>query len=179
MRRFVYIDGPSVCWEGQRLAAVRRGFASSLHDAISRDIVDGAWNLDYGRLHEAVCPQAERGGHTSLFGVQPHQIDTIWSLGGVDAVVFDRVAPGYTATKFDVMIATQLVEHSFAGMQPGDRAVVIAGDGELAPALQSLSSRGFPTIVAFWDHATARELKQVADEVISLDAVSDRLTREG
>jgi uncharacterized LabA/DUF88 family protein len=96
----------------------------------------------------------------------------------VDAVVFDRDAPGDTATKFDVMIATQLVEHSFTGMETGDRAVVIAGDCELTPAVQSLSSRGFPTTVAFWDHATARELKRVADEVVSLDTVLDRLSRD-
>ncbi|MEV3903328.1 NYN domain-containing protein [Mycobacterium sp. NPDC050551] len=176
MRRFVYIDGPSVCWEGQRLAAVRCGFASSLHDAISRDIVDGAWKLDYGRVHESVCPLPERGGFTSLFGVRPHQVDTIWSLGGVDAVVVEREPQSEAADKFDVMIATRLVEHSFAGMEPGDRAVLVAGDCELAPALQSLSSRGFPTTVAFWDHATARELKRVADEVVSLDAVFDRLS---
>jgi hypothetical protein len=178
MRRFVYIDGPSVCWEGQRLAAVRRGFASSLHDAISRDIIDGAWKLDYGRLHEALCPLPDRGGVTSLFGVRPHQVDTIWSLERVDADVVERQPQSDTADKLDVMIATRLVEHSFAGMEPGDRAVLVAGDCELTPALQSLSSRGFPTTVAFWDHATARELKKVAAEVVSLDAVFDRLSRD-
>ena len=177
MRRFVYIDGPSVCWEGQRVAAVHRGFATSLHDAISRDIVDGQWKLDYGRLHEAVCPPNDRGGFTSLFGAPPPPADTIWSRGAVHAGGVERAAGTEAATKIDVMIATQLIEHSFAGMESGDRAVVIAGDCELIPALHSLAQRGYPTTVAFWDHATGRELKHTADEFLSLDAVSDRLTR--
>ncbi len=50
----------------------------------------------------------------------------IWTLGdGVDVVTYGRTSSESPA-KFDVMIATQMVEHSFAGMTPGDRAVLIA-----------------------------------------------------
>ena len=45
-------------------------------------------------------------------------------------------------------------------------AVLLAGDWDYVPAVESLGSRGIGTRVVFWRHATARDLQAVATDLV-------------
>ena len=76
----------------------------------------------------------------------------------------------------DNAIGTLLLEDSYEWMKPGDTAVLMAGDGDFVPNLESVKRRGFHVRVIFWEHASAA-LKAVADDFVSLDPFFDDLTR--
>lgn len=90
--------------------------------------------------------------------------------------VFDRNAAN-KEKQVDVSLATTVMEDSYEHMKParGDRVVLIAGDGDYSPTLESLASRGIPTSVVFWRHATARALINFADQFHALDSHLDFL----
>lgn len=62
-------------------------------------------------------------------------------------------------------------------MKQGDRLVLVSGDRDYLPTIESLAKRGIPTTVTFWQHATGRELKQSPITFFPLDSLFDYLTR--
>jgi NYN domain len=176
MTLYVYVDNSSLSIEGQRLSAVKSGLAFDMHDAISRDVTDYSWRCDMGALHRAVCPPNESIGGSSLFGTRPHDDDSLWSMAaeqGFDVDVID----GNAASKVDVAVTTKIMADSYEHMQPGDTAVLVAGDRDYLPVIESLRSRRLGVLVAFWEHATARAMKSPPDEFFSLDAHFEDLSR--
>lgn len=172
MTLYVYVDHLNLSVEGQRLAAVNTGLAFDMHDAISRDVIDHSWTCDLGKTYQAVRPPDESIARSSLFGDRPHAADSLWDLAtqhGFDVAVFDS---GNT-----VEIATHIMADSYEHMRPGDTAVLLAGDKDYLPVVEALQSRQLGVRVAFWDHATGRELKCPPAEFFSLDAVFDGLSR--
>ena len=164
-----------------RVSAVRKGLATSAKDAMDRHITDQTWTYDFGQLYQAVCPASEQIGRSSLFGSRPPKNDSLWELArskGFEVFVFDRSFSN-KEKEVDVAIATQIVEDSYEYMKTsrGDRAVLVAGDRDYVPTVESLAKRGFPTTVVFWEHGTAHDLRSVADEFIDLDGLFDELTR--
>jgi uncharacterized LabA/DUF88 family protein len=77
----------------------------------------------------------------------------------------------------DVAIATQIVEDSFQYMRQGDRVVLVSGDRDYLPVIESLAMCDIPTIVTFWQHAKGRELKQPPADFFALDPLFDHLAR--
>lgn len=178
---FVYVDNSNVWIEGRRVSAVRSGLAASAVDAMDRGVLDQSWSYDFGRLYEAVCPDTAQIGRSSLFGSRPPPNDSLWEKArqqGFEVHTFDR---NYSnkEKEVDVAIATQIVADSFEHMRldRGDRCVLVSGDRDYVPALQNLSGRGLPTTVVFWDHATARDLREAADDYHPLDPLFDHVSR--
>lgn len=95
-------------------------------------------------------------------------------------VVFDRNAAN-REKRVDTGIVTTMLEDSFLYMQPerGDAVVLMAGDGDYVPAVESLKARGIRVRVAFWEHGTSRDLRELADELEPLDPHLDRLSSSG
>jgi len=78
-----------------------------------------------------------------------------------------------------VAIATQMMADSYEHMRAdrGDRVVLLSGDRDYVPTVKSLSARSLPTTVVFWQHATAHDLRDAADDFVPLDPLFDHLTR--
>jgi len=55
MKSYTYIDNSNVFIEAQRVAAVNKGMAADLLDAIERRVFDFHYKLDYGKLYEYFC----------------------------------------------------------------------------------------------------------------------------
>jgi NYN domain-containing protein len=175
MAVYVYVDNSKLWAEGKRLSAVKAGLAFGMHDAVSRDVLDNSWNHDLGKLYQAVCPPDETIGGSSLFGCRPLGSDSVWALAtqrGFDLLVteFDP------ADAYDVAVATKVMADSYERMAPGDKAVLVAGGRDYVPVIDSLRSRKLDVLVAFWHHATARELRTGPAEFLSLDEMFDDLT---
>lgn len=176
---FVYVDNSNVWIEGQRLSAVRRGMAADPVDAMKRGIVDHDWRYDFGRLYAIACPEGVPVGRSILFGSRPPANDSLWVRAqreGFEVRVFDRNAAN-KEKQVDVSLATTMMEDSYEHMKParGDRVVLMTGDGDYTPTLESLALRGIPTSIVFWRHATARTLGDVADRFHDLDPHLDFL----
>lgn len=178
---FVYVDNSNIWIEGMRVSAVRKGLAASAADAMEKHITDQTWSYDFGKLYEAICPDTAQIGRSALFGSRPPPNDSLWDMArdqGFEVTTFDR-SYNNTEKEVDVAISTLLMEDSYEHMKParGDRAVLISGDRDYSPTVRSLARRGLPTTVVFWEHATARSLREVADDYVALDSLFDHLSR--
>lgn len=181
MALFVYVDNSNVWIEGMRVSAVRRGMAANLIEAMNKQVSDQTWTYDFGHLYQAVCPDTAQIGRSSLFGSRPPENDTLWDLArreGFEVFTYDRNFSN-KEKEVDVAIATQIVEDSFLHMKPErhDRVVLVSGDRDYLPTIESLRSRGIPTTVVFWKHATAVDLRTKADDFSDLEPLFGYLTR--
>ena len=170
---FVYVDNSNVWIEGQRVSAVRKGMARSAWEAMEQDVLDREWQYDFGRLYELACPDEAVVGRSILFGSRPPPNDSLWERArrdGFEIVVFDRSAGG-REKRVDTALTVTLTEDSFTYMQParGDMAVIVAGDGDYVPAVESLQRRGLGVRAVFWEHAVSRDLRRLVDEYVPLD----------
>ena len=104
--------------------------------------------------------------------------DSIWEIArreGFEVKLYPRNAQN-KEKQVDNALGTLLLEDSYEYMKPGDIAVVIAGDGDFVPNLESVKRRGFKVRLMFWSHASAA-LKAVADEFFCLDPYFELLSR--
>lgn len=176
---FVYVDNSNVWIEGRRASAIKKGLARNAAEANDKDIQDPTWTYDFGRLYELACPEGSKVGRSKMWGSRPPANDSLWELArekGFEVEIFDRSAGG-REKKVDTGIVRTMLDDSYQYMQAGrgDVAVLLAGDGDYVPALESLKERGFGTRVVFWEHATSRELAMEADDFIALDPHLDYL----
>ncbi|MEN4472854.1 NYN domain-containing protein [Mycolicibacterium cosmeticum] len=179
MTLYVYVDNSNLWIEGMRVSAVRNGFATDMDDALARHITDNNWHYDFGKLYQAICPSTEAIGRSSLFGSRPPANDSLWQLArdkGFEVFTFDRNIAN-KEKQVDVAIATQMMADSYEHMTSGDKVVLVSGDRDYIPTISNLAARGFPTVVAFWEHATGRELKTPPVDFFPLDGLFDFLTR--
>lgn len=179
MALFVYVDNSNVWIEGMRVSAVKKGLATSPQDAMKR--TDQSWTYDFGRLYQAVCPDIAQIGRSSLFGSRPPANDSLWDLArheGFEVFVFDRNYDN-KEKEVDVAIATQVMADSYEHMstERHDRVVLLSGDRDYVPVVKSLAARGLPTTVVFWEHGTAHDLRNAADDFSPLDPLFDHLSR--
>ncbi len=79
--------------------------------------------------------------------------------------------------RVDVHIATTMTEDSFLYMQAGrDTAILVAGDGDYVPTVESLQHRGIPVWNMFWEHGS-KELRETCERFISLNPHLAHLAR--
>lgn len=178
MALYLYVDNSNVWIEGRRVSAVRSQMASSMHEALQYNICDMTWTYDFGRLYQLACTEGEKLGRTALFGSTPPPSDSIWEIArreGFEVKLFPRNAQN-KEKQVDNAIGTLLLEDSYEYMQPGDTAILIAGDGDFVPNLDSVRRRGYRVRLMFWSHASGA-LKAAADEFVSLDPHFDTLSR--
>lgn len=180
MTFFVYVDNSNVWIEGMRVSAVLKKLAPTLKAAMDSKIVDYDWGYDFGALYRAVCPDDEAVGRTSLFGSRPPANDSLWGFAesaGFQVFLFDRNAAN-KEKKVDTAIATQIMEDSYEYMKQGDTVVLVAGDRDYAPVIESLQKRGIKVRVVFWEHATGYELKAPPVDFVPLETHYLAITKE-
>jgi hypothetical protein len=120
--------------------------AKDAWEASTRGITDPDWQCEFGRLYELACPTGIAIGRSILFGSRPPENDSIWERArseGFQVEVFDRSVFG-PEKQVDTGIATVMLEDSYEYMDSarGDMAVLLAGDGDYVPVLESLRRRG-------------------------------------
>lgn len=94
MAEFVYVDNSNVFIEGKRVSAVEKGLAMNIFDAMNNKILDNAYRLDFGKLHNFVAgnnPAKIR--RATLFGSRPPRNDSLWQIArnaGFETIIEDR-----------------------------------------------------------------------------------------
>lgn len=177
---FIYVDNSNVWIEGQRLQAVKLGLARDALEAQRRGL-SASWTYDFGRLYELACPADARIGRSILFGSRPPVDDSLWNRArrdGFEVRVFDRNAAN-KEKQVDVSLSTTMMEDSYEYMQRErkDVAVLVAGDRDFLPTINSIQKRGFDVRVVFWEHGISKELRDTANEFVSLDEHFEYLGR--
>lgn len=180
MVHFVYVDNSNVWIEGQRLSAVHKGLAKSIPDANESGIVDNDWRYDFGRLYDLICPAGTPVGRSILIGSKPPPSDSVWERArsdGFEVEVYQRSASG--EKRVDTSIVRYMLEDSYEHMdaERGDVAVLVSGDQDYVPSIESLKSRGIGTRVVFWEHATNATLRSIADRFVPLDPHLESIER--
>lgn len=165
MAIYVYVDNSNAFIEGKRVSAVEKGFAPNIFDAMNRKILDNSWRLDFGKLHSLISLKlSDSINKAVLFGSRPPANDSVWNMarqGGFTPVVVNRNIAN-KEKKVDTGIITEMVKDAFTIVNKNqDKLVLVAGDGDFVPAIDSLKNSGFQIHVFFWGHAS-QELKNSA-----------------
>lgn len=177
MALYVYVDNSNVWIGGQQLAAVRAGLAPNVDAARELDLEDRTWQHDFGDLHRLSMKGGESIARALLIGSKPRPDDKVWQQAradGFEVEVFERAGSG--EKEVDTSIVRYMIEDSYEKMQAGDLAVLISGDRDFLPAVESLAERGFPTRVVAWEFALSSRLREAAAEFVPLDPWFDELT---
>lgn len=181
-KNFSYVANSNVFIEGSRVSAVAKGLpgAATIIDAMNNGVVDHAWNIDYGTLHEFCCGSPEDIGAAYLWGSPPPG-DSFWKMverHGFKVTTYDRNAAG-KEKKVDVAIAHRMTKDAYTGVvkPKDDEMTLVAGDKDYVPVVEDLVANGFIVHVVFWGHAAA-ELKQAASKFISLNAYLNHLSKK-
>ena len=178
MADFIYIDNSNLYIEGRRVSAVRQDLAPNIYEAMNEGILDHAYTISFGRLHEFMTGNdLSKIKRVALFGSRPPPNDSIWRFAeraGFELHLEDRNWAN-KEKKIDTGIATLMTKDAYKRGDPeNDLFVLVAGDRDYVPVLNELTTDGFKVEVVFWDHA-ARELKEVATRFVSLDQHLDFL----
>ncbi len=179
MAGFVYVDNSNVFIEGQRVAAVENGFALNIRDAISGQIFDRSYRLDFGKLYKFVANNGWNVKRAILFGSRPPPNDSLWAAAkseGFDLVIEDRSAAN-REKKIDTGIVMAMAKDAFTKAdKSSDKFVLVAGDGDYVPAVSDLVAEGFTVDVVFWQHAS-QELKSACSNFIEMNPHFGNLSR--
>lgn len=180
-KNFTYVDNSNVFIEGCRVSAVTKGMpgAATIIEAMNNRVIDFAWQIDYGALHQFVCGDPSQIGAANLWGSPPPS-DGFWNMVrryGFLVETFDRNAAG-KEKKVDVAIAHRITKDAYTGKidKDNDEITLVAGDKDYVPVIEDLVSEGFKIDVVFWDHA-APELKAAGSQFISLNPHLANLTK--
>jgi uncharacterized LabA/DUF88 family protein len=110
------------------------------------------------------------------------QNDSLWDqarLNGFEVDVFDRSFSG-KEKEVDTSIVTTMLEDSYQHMQRarGDKAILLAGDRDYVPAVESLGTRGIETRAAASCRSRAVACRQkTSAEFVPLDPHLELLAR--
>lgn len=178
MSEFVYVDNSNVYIEGRHASAVKKGLASSISQAMSYDIQDPDYRLDFGRLHDFVAGNdPSKITRAVLFGSRPPPNDSLWKMAekcGFDVVVENRNVRN-KEKKIDTGIVTAMMKDAYTlGDKKKDSFTIVAGDSDFVPTVRTLVADGFRVDVVFWSHA-AKELKDCCSKFYTLNPYLDGL----
>ena len=172
MAEFVYVDNSNVFIEGKRVSAVEKGLAMNIFDAMNNKVIDNAYRLDFGKLHNFVAGNdLAKIKRATLFGSRPPQNDSLWQIArnaGFETIVEDRNVSN-KEKKVDTGIVSVMARDAYRTVdKAGDVLTLVAGDADFVPPVRMLIEDGYRVEVVFWEHA-AKELKEVCSKFISLN----------
>jgi uncharacterized LabA/DUF88 family protein len=173
MADYIYIDDSNLYIEGRRVSAVSKGLASNINEAMDQGILDQAYTIGFGLLHEFLTGGDLSGiKRVALFGSTPPPNDSIWVIAkraGFELHLEERNFQN-KEKKIDTGIATMMTRDAYKfGNPKEDVFVLVAGDRDYVPTVNTLRGDGFEVEVAFWDHASP-ELRKAASKFTSLNA---------
>lgn len=175
MKTYTYVDNSNIFIEGQRAAAVARGMAIDIYDAIDRRVFDFSFQIDYGKLHNFICGNKNDIGCAKLWG-SPPPTDSFWQMverKGWKVKTYER-SHG-KEKKVDVAIAYEIAKDAPTIDKANSEITLVAGDKDFVPVIKDLVDDGYNVCVAFWDHA-AQEMKDSATSFLPLNQWIDHLS---
>ncbi|WP_458094240.1 NYN domain-containing protein [Roseomonas sp. WA12] len=171
MTHLAYIDCSNLFIEAQKVSAVERGMAHSLHDAKQRAVIDFEYRLDLYRLMDLLVG-AEGPTRAAVFGSVTDTNEGLWrhaASAGFEVVTVERGFSG-KEKRVDTSVVTRMCRDAYRFADPRwDRITLVAGDGDYEPTVRQLVADGFPVTVLYWAHAS-RELREAATVFHALDA---------
>ena len=178
MAELVYVDNSNVFIEGKRAKAVEAGLAMNIHDAMNNRILDQAYKIDFGRLHDFIAGEDENKiKRCMLFGSRPPANDSLWKIArkvGFEVVVEDRNVAN-KEKKIDTGIVAAMTKDAYTITdKENDTITLVAGDGDFVPSVRQLVEDGFNVEVVFWAHAS-HELKAVCSKFVELNSMLNHL----
>lgn len=170
LTHLAYIDSSNLFIEAQKVSAVARGMAHSLHDARKRGVLDFEYRLDLYRLM-TLLTQAGAPVRAVLFGSTTDTNEGVWrhaAQAGFELVTVERGFSG-KEKRVDTSLVTRLCRDAYRFADPRrDRMTLVAGDSDYEPAVTQLVADGFEVTVLYWSHAS-RELREAATAFHALD----------
>ena len=171
MTHLAYVDCSNLFIEAQKVSAVTRGMAHSLHDAKQRGVIDFEYRLDLYRLMDLLV-RAEGATRAVVFGSMTDSNEGLWRYAanaGFEVVTVERGFSG-KEKRVDTSVVTRTCRdaYRFADLAR-DRVTLVAGDGDYEPTVQQLVADGFQVTVLYRSHAS-RELREAATAFHELDA---------
>ena len=179
MAELVYVDNSNVFIEGKRAKAVASGMAMNIYDAMNNRILDQAYKIDFGNLHDYIAGTDHKQiKRCMLFGSRPPSSDTIWDIArkaGFEVITEDRNVAN-KEKKIDTGIVAAMTKDAYTiADKANDTITLVAGDADFVPSVRMLVEDGFRVEVAFWSHA-ANELQQVCSKFVELNSVMNHLS---
>jgi uncharacterized LabA/DUF88 family protein len=177
---YMYVDNSNVFIEGKRVSAVKKGYAYDIYQAMQKGLFDPDYRIDFGKLHKFVSGNGGTNiAKAKLFGSRPPENDSLWSIAsyaGFETIIYDRNLSN-KEKKIDISISTEMMRdaYKFADMA-NDTLILVAGDADFVPTVETLVKDGYNVKVYFWGHA-AQELQKNCSEFISLDAHLDKISK--
>ena len=177
MAYYIYVDNSNVWIEGKRVSAVKRQYngAKTIAAAMRNGVVDHRWNFHFGRLR--YFAGGDDVASAKLYGSRPPPNDELWKCAkrhGFKVIVFDR-SFGKEKRVDTQMVADIVIDLYTCIDKEKDTVVIIAGDQDHVPALETAQSMGVRVEVAFWNHYN-HHLKNGADEFLNLTKHFDHLS---
>lgn len=170
LTHLAYVDISNLFIEAQKVSAVSRGMAHSLHDARQRGVLDFEYRLDLYRLM-ALLTRAEAPVRAVLFGSTTDSNEGVWrhaAQAGFEVVTAERGFSG-KEKRVDTSLVTRMCRDAYRyGDARRDRITLVAGDSDYEPAVTQLVTDGFPVTLLYWSHAS-RELREAATGFHALD----------
>jgi uncharacterized LabA/DUF88 family protein len=171
-----YIDCSNLFIEAQKVSAVARGWAHSLHEVNQQGRSDFSYRLDFHRLM-ALLRQLEDPVRAAVFGSIIDGNEGLWShaqAAGFEVRVVERGVDG-REKRVDTGVVTRICRDAYLLGQPlRNRITLVAGDGDYEPMVRQLVQDGFEVTLLYWSHAS-RELQAVASRFYPLDAYLEDL----
>ena len=170
MSYFVFVDNSNVWIEEKVASAVAKGWAANTAEAHRNKIEDSSWRIDFGKLlHCATSANIADIKKAILFGSRPPHNDSLWNAikkAQYEVIALDRNVAGKEKA-VDTGIISKIDRVIYKEATQNDIFVLIMGDKDFKPALETIREENCQSIVAFWDNASA-ELISEADKFINL-----------
>ena len=140
-------------------------------------VEDHRVRFDVGKLTEVIANGREIKG-LNLYGSEPPQVDSVWQKieqQGWKTNIKRRSHCTGKEKKVDASMNVNITEAVYEN-QPGT-IVVVSGDSDFEPSIESALKRDWKVEVYSWEHATSNDLASRTDvELVYLNRYLERIT---
>jgi len=112
MAKFIYVDNSNLWIEGKHISAVKKGKASSIREALTKNICDNSFRIDYGKLTNLIAGTQNDVSRALLVGSVPPPQDSLWEQikqRGYEVIKYSRNLNNHEK-KVDTTILTNMLK---------------------------------------------------------------------
>lgn len=175
MGYYVFVDNSNVWIEGKYASAVKKKMAGNIVEAHTKKISDNSWKIDFGNLLLcAVDGNLSEVKEAIIVGSKPTQKDSLWQAmtsAGFTVETQQRNSSN-REKKIDTGIVQKINKKLYREAEDGDIFVLVLGDSDYVPTVESIEEDGKKVKIVFWDNV-AGELVASASEYKCLNDYID------
>lgn len=133
------------------------------------------WTMDYRRLYTYLGGQTCRSA--TLYTARRDRMTASYDAAYVTGfdVVLGRVNEQQREKGVDLAMATDIIEDAATDAHPGDRFMLVTGDGDFLPVVEKLRERKMHVTVACWGEDVSARLRHGASRFLDLSPHRDFL----